>query len=968
MADEPQQKQQHTEHHVMTGITAPPASPVEPAPSAPVKSDHSAADKSQHSAQDNPTQVPSSSTSQPVQPAEKAESDVKHTQPQAQQPQSEAANKAVKDVKSENASEQPSSKSEHVRNTQPSQPLQSKHEPQSLNIKPHPITPSDSKDAHKQPSPSVSSPKTHPNTPDVRHDRSTPPDSERPRTASAENATQPSNTSPVPEKEQPPKQNTVRADAQHQHATSNSAHDPAKVGTQPMAVKENNSDQHSSSKPDANGLSEEKEAEEKPSQPTLSHENDVAEEPSKANGVKSEISNEALATAQSGESKHDAEAEHHVKPSALAAPNSSSAKPTDVNMEQTPGTKSVEKPDTEIMAHLKTATESADKKDAKKDEKALPAQPDSQVLSQHGGVKSKKEAILTEQNPSAMDIDTSAPGSGEAKTPVTTANEPRDVEMEHASEKATPITKSSAATSATPSREDAVMTEISPVKPEVEKKTKPPTLEENSASGKKSRKAVRKGSQSRPPRARSSSRGGAADSSFDSGGKQDSAAQSSSYLHRQKSVEGSPGVPNNTDEVVDDGGPRPVMQEKGLVMRVGNALFVTENQLDDLKTARLKDKKVLPFEKLTFKELRTYNRDQLRAYCFAYGMERRKKTEMEADMARYLSYWNRGKPGFAIQEYVPTSGRAFDKDDLLTTRGSHANQSSASLGGSAHGGADSNKRLGSRSQSGSGLYQDKQNASGAPGSANPQTSPSTPSAGNANRNSRAGGTPTSLQRGFGTSFKQRVHARQAGAKFKAAYNGAGDTIVNVVENAAAYFEGKASPEVIADQTKSFERYQFNVDLLTEIFDGPIEGDMDVPEGHVGYANGSMEGSQGRTGRSTESKPSISGKSNVMLDIAKRLLSNKRDAQKAELDTFEANLKRFEEDAKHTERLNMKLFQKLERAETMEQITTIKNEFEREFGSSMDCTSRPLVRRKIDKTLPPLVIPDEQSRILRFTFL
>ncbi|CAN8073010.1 unnamed protein product [Agarophyton chilense] len=362
--------------------------------------------------------------------------------------------------------------------------------------------------------------------------------------------------------------------------------------------------------------------------------------------------------------------------------------------------------------------------------------------------------------------------------------------------------------------------------------------------------------------------------------------------------------------------------------------------------------------------------DQLRAYCFAYGMERRKKTEMEADMARYLSYWNRGKPGFALHEYVPTSGRVIDRDEFFGTRSSQANHSSASLGGASYSGVDVSRRMGSRMQS---SYGDKGIIAGVQthgnGSGILQTSLSTPSTGNGNRNAKTGSTATGLPRGFTTSFKQRVHARQASAKFKAAYNGAGDTIVNVVENAAAYFEGKDSPEVITDQTKSFERYQFNVDLLTEIFDGPIQEDVDILNVNLVKANGNLGETAGNNERCNNTTTTgAQGRTDVMLDIAKRLLSNKRNAHQAELDSFETNLKRAEEKAKHTERQNMRLFQKLERAETLEQVEAIKEEFEKEFGTPVDFNSRPIIRRKIDKTLPPLVIPDDQSRILRFTFL
>eukprot|EP00178_Gracilaria_changii_P026444 TRINITY_DN813_c1_g3_i1.p1 TRINITY_DN813_c1_g3~~TRINITY_DN813_c1_g3_i1.p1 ORF type:complete len:986 (+),score=198.99 TRINITY_DN813_c1_g3_i1:8222-11179(+) len=583
--------------------------------------------------------------------------------------------------------------------------------------------------------------------------------------------------------------------------------------------------------------------------------------------------------------------------------------------------------------------------------------------------KPSEEMPVAEQATTPMDV---VSGSMQVESGKGEADEEKDAASAKESGGMSPVDTPKEGKAVNKSSEDVVMKESIPSKTDTGLDLASQAEDDNATSNTKARKSIRKVAPSRLLRTRSTSRGRAPDSSFDSGGKHDSAPSEHAKTPQQKSSDTASQASKGKEVVPEDDGPRPVMEAKGLIMRVGNAVFVTEDQLDEPKITRLNDKKVLPFERLTFKELRTYNRDQLRAYCFAYGMERRKKTEMEADMARYLSYWNRGKPGFALHEYIPTSGRIIDRDEFFGNRRSQANQSAASLGGVSHSGVDGSKRFGSRTQSASGGYGEKGSGSGAhaSASANPQTSPSTPSAGNANRNLRAGGAPATLPRGIGTSFKQRAHARQASAKFKAAYNGAGATIVNVVENAAAYFEGKDSPEVIADQTKSFERYQFNVDLLTEIFDGPFEEDVEIPNVSVVKANGSLDASAGQSEKVKNSSASsgAQGKTDVMFDIAKRLLSNKRSARQAELDSFETNLKRVEEKAKHTERRNMRLFQKLERAETLGQVEAIKKEFEKEFGMAVDVSSRPIVRRKIDKTLPPLVIPDDQSRILRFTFL
>eukprot|EP00737_Agarophyton_chilense_P001763 gb/GEZJ01001989.1/.p1 GENE.gb/GEZJ01001989.1/~~gb/GEZJ01001989.1/.p1 ORF type:complete len:1018 (+),score=181.11 gb/GEZJ01001989.1/:211-3264(+) len=579
------------------------------------------------------------------------------------------------------------------------------------------------------------------------------------------------------------------------------------------------------------------------------------------------------------------------------------------------------------------------------------------------------ETLDTEQFVSPIDLDSTEPQTKP------TPNE-RQIKKEKVSENSWTRAEKSPANVSEENKtgkkmpEDVDMTGGVPPKAETILDQKSEAEDDNAMMTKKPLKSPRKATESHLSRVRSTNLGGAPDSSFDSKGKQDPLVKESGNAPPQMSSE-TVSQPHAANAVIpEDDGPHPVMGANGLAMRVGNAMFVTEDQLDEPKIARLNDKKVLPFERLTFKELRTYNRDQLRAYCFAYGMERRKKTEMEADMARYLSYWNRGKPGFALHEYVPTSGRVIDRDEFFGTRSSQANHSSASLGGASYSGVDVSRRMGSRMQS---SYGDKGIIAGVQthgnGSGILQTSLSTPSTGNGNRNAKTGSTATGLPRGFTTSFKQRVHARQASAKFKAAYNGAGDTIVNVVENAAAYFEGKDSPEVITDQTKSFERYQFNVDLLTEIFDGPIQEDVDILNVNLVKANGNLGETAGNNERCNNTTTTgAQGRTDVMLDIAKRLLSNKRNAHQAELDSFETNLKRAEEKAKHTERQNMRLFQKLERAETLEQVEAIKEEFEKEFGTPVDFNSRPIIRRKIDKTLPPLVIPDDQSRILRFTFL
>lgn len=444
--------------------------------------------------------------------------------------------------------------------------------------------------------------------------------------------------------------------------------------------------------------------------------------------------------------------------------------------------------------------------------------------------------------------------------------------------------------------------------------------------------------------------------------------------------------------------PAPVMEAKGLCMRVNDCVFVTKDQLSELKMARLMDKKVKPFEELTFVDLRTYNRDQLRAYCFVYGMYRGKKTEMEADMAKYLALWNKDRPGFSLDEYVPTCTRISEKagsatPDTPTTSVPRVSlttpATSQDLGPSTPTSSDAKPQSTTVAQSAS-----KRNTTNKVSSAPISMAPvaklnatpgikaaaagTLPTAGvntatighsqlpptstvapknvpSASRSAKQNAPNTALPRGFGTSFKQRLHARQAGTKFKAAYNGAGPAIVNIVENAAAYFEGKDSPEVILDQSKSFERYQFNVDMLTEIFDGPtsclVDSDVEMKpvESNGEIDEGAVE----------------SIRKEVMRDVAKRMLTGNRSSQLAELQEMEQRCKTLEEETKYMERSNMRMFQRLERAETIDEVEVVKQEFEREYGTAFTKDSPPLVRRKLDPSLPPLQMSDDKCRILRF---
>lgn len=508
---------------------------------------------------------------------------------------------------------------------------------------------------------------------------------------------------------------------------------------------------------------------------------------------------------------------------------------------------------------------------------------------------------------------------------------------------------------------------------------------------KKARRSSRSSSQARTLRPRTNARTNSSGGGSDSAVKEEKMTLSKSRPSSSgsKSLKSKPSPLPTSSNPEGDAQPRPVLETNGLCMRVDGAVFVTQDQLDELRIARLTDKNVRPFELLTFQDLRKYNRDQLRAYCFAYGMERRKKTEMEADMARYLSYWNKGQPGFALKDYVPTSHRGIDKPDGdgQTTRGASANPSSTSQDGSvtpsasdARGqtsGVQSSRRgtpargvpVGTVAPNKSGNTTNSKSGAissgngGAVLGANQSQTPGSNAAGSGNKPGKQGNQPPALPRGFGTSFKQRIHAKQAGTKFKAAYNGAGPAIVNIVENAAAYFEGKDTPEVILDQSKSFDRYQFNVDLLTEIFDGPLQDDSatgDITDRDVEMTPANESG-KAEEGGEEESE----WKSEVMRDIAKRMLIRNRVALATELSELEGSYKRLDEETKHTERMNMRLFQRLERAETTEEVEMVKKDFEKGHGFSFPHSPPAIVRRKLDKSLAPTVMREDKCNILRF---
>lgn len=260
-------------------------------------------------------------------------------------------------------------------------------------------------------------------------------------------------------------------------------------------------------------------------------------------------------------------------------------------------------------------------------------------------------------------------------------------------------------------------------------------------------------------------------------------------------------------------------------------------------------------------------------------------------------------------------------------------------------------------------------AAGSP-APSPQTGskPHTPSSKGAKTTSP---THNTALRGVQTSFKQKTHAKVAGPKFKAAYNGAGPAIVSIVENAAAYFEGMDNPDVFADQAKSYARYQFNVGLLNEIFDGPVTDRHDDDHDNDGAESmaGGTDAAANANGFGSENGENDENgvKCNLLRDIARRVVSANAKEQAEEMKEMENRFRDLEDDMKNSERINMRLFQRVERTETPDQIETLKRDLKRDYGILIQHDPSPIKRRKVDKTLPRLTTNDDLN-LVRFKSL
>lgn len=196
------------------------------------------------------------------------------------------------------------------------------------------------------------------------------------------------------------------------------------------------------------------------------------------------------------------------------------------------------------------------------------------------------------------------------------------------------------------------------------------------------------------------------------------------------------------------------------------------------------------------------------------------------------------------------------------------------------------------------------------------------------------------------NYKNQLHAQDAAAKYKAAYNNAGPAIVNLVENAAAYFEGKDTPEALRDKERSFERYVFNVDMLSEIFEGPLPNDKDGG------------GTRREAAKQREQRVA------VLQRIGGRMLSRTHEERMAELDAYRESYEKLAGEHRRTEKGSMRLFQKLDRAKSTDELRRLRAEYEQLHGVKFVDFPAPMVKRELDRTLPQLK-PKNTTKIIQF---
>ncbi|GJQ10442.1 hypothetical protein GpartN1_g2233.t1 [Galdieria partita] len=269
--------------------------------------------------------------------------------------------------------------------------------------------------------------------------------------------------------------------------------------------------------------------------------------------------------------------------------------------------------------------------------------------------------------------------------------------------------------------------------------------------------------------------------------------------------------------------------EGGKVARIiDNIEFRLKEDLPEPKRRRLDERGVKPVEEVTFAELKSYNRDQLRAYCYIYGIPRKKKAEMELDMARYASAFHPGDPNYDLATF----------ESVESTHLTRSMPSSNNLFSNPFSRSSIYYQPGSTTWDGVSASQPFRPANTRLGGALGYP----PSHHNNNFNlGRAQGTgldsfrkATSFRRVAPSSrvaVKQRIeknstknqreHARQTASKYRMALDGMGPLKVSVVANAASYFGSFDGISQMKIRDEAFERYERNNKLLLELFERPL---------------------------------------------------------------------------------------------------------------------------------------------------
>lgn len=251
----------------------------------------------------------------------------------------------------------------------------------------------------------------------------------------------------------------------------------------------------------------------------------------------------------------------------------------------------------------------------------------------------------------------------------------------------------------------------------------------------------------------------------------------------------------------------------------------------------------------------------------------------------------------------------------------------------------------------------------------------------------AGASASNTSRLQNTCFKQYAHAQHATARYKAAYNGGGAAIVQVVENAAAYFEGRDTTDIQLNKESSLDRYRFNIDMLSEIFDGPplprsevrkssdhqpaansaVDGDGDtVMKGDTPAKQGVPQaaGTAGASARTGEGGSSHCVDDERRKQLAESMLQRLADGMRSrspgdrelEVAKVESEYQSLVKNEKDVEKVMLRSLHKLEKARTPAEVHRVRREFEAEHGVRFVEGGKPIAQRTISKNVPAFVPP------------